>query len=185
MTSVYRGCLLSSLLLLLPLPHWCVEAQDCALYKPSSPGIHCLRQDGAGDAVRVSRWVWMMEFYSSWCGHCQNFAPRLKQLAEELEAWSSVVRIGVLECTESKENQKVCGKFGVQAYPTIRVCELLANVFIFYFLNGNGSLARIFSPWQGCHLVYFPVCLPLRWCCHGDKCVQGVYKIVFSLMHVL
>ena len=63
----------------------------------------------------------MVELYSSWCGHCQHFAPRLKELAKEMEAWSDVVRIGVMECTGLKENQDMCNKMDVGGYPTIRV----------------------------------------------------------------
>ena len=65
--------------------------------------------------------AWMVELYSSWCGHCQNFAPRLKELAKEIEVWSEVVKMGVLECTSSKDDQNMCGKMGIQGYPTIRV----------------------------------------------------------------
>lgn len=103
---------------------WCTGGtpQPCALYLPPTPGIHCLRDTGAVETVSGSRWVWMIELYSSWCGHCQNFAPRFKKFAQDLEAWSPIVRVGVVECTESKKNQEVCTKFGVQAYPTIKVC---------------------------------------------------------------
>ena len=80
-----------------------------------------MRDNEALEAVTNSDWVWMLEMYASWCGHCQQFAPRFKELARELEAWSAVVRIGVLDCTESSLHQQMCTKFGVQAYPTIRV----------------------------------------------------------------
>ena len=114
----------SIIFLLLPLPQWCEESQECDLYKPSSPGIQCLRNYEVEKAVTKSEWAWMLELYSSWCGHCQQFAPRFKELAKELEAWSPIVRVGVFECTESNMNQKICSKFGVQAYPTIRVSLL-------------------------------------------------------------
>jgi len=80
-----------------------------------------MRNDEAVQAVTSSQWIWMLELYASWCGHCQQFAPQFKELAKELEAWSSVVRVGVFDCTESNGHQQMCGKFGVQAYPTIRV----------------------------------------------------------------
>lgn len=92
----------------------------CALYDPPTPGLHCFHGEQLLQALRRSEWAWMVELYSSWCGHCQNFAPRLKELAEEVEPWGGMVRIAVLECTESKENQEICSKLQVQAYPTIR-----------------------------------------------------------------
>ena len=105
------------------LPVTSTESLRCALYDPPTPGINCFHGNTVEKVITRSKWAWIFEFYSSWCGHCQNFAPRLKELAQEMEAWSEVIRIGVLECTASKENQDICGKkMGVQGYPTIRVC---------------------------------------------------------------
>lgn len=98
-----------------------IGSQKCALYDPPTPGINCLAHHQVKAVVTESKWLWVVEMYSSWCGHCQNFAPKLKELAEELDEWSHVVKMGVFECTGSRENQATCGDFGVQAYPTIRV----------------------------------------------------------------
>lgn len=92
----------------------------CPLYEPPAPGIHCLHSDDVLQTITQSKWLWMLELYSSWCGHCQNFAPKYKELAKEMEAWSEFVRIGVLECSNS-ENQGMCSKFGVGGFPTVRV----------------------------------------------------------------
>lgn len=99
-------------------------ADTCALYDPPSPGIHCYHGDQVLQVLADSQWAWVLEMYSSWCGHCQHFAPRLKEMARDIEPWSGVVRVGVLECTGSKESQNVCGKMDVQGYPTIRVRKL-------------------------------------------------------------
>ena len=80
----------------------------------------------------------MLELYSSWCGHCQHFAPAMKKLGEDVKQWRSVIRIGVLECAASKENQDICAKFNVGGYPSIRVwsnksfLHLFEKVFTFF-----------------------------------------------------
>ena len=109
------------LLTLLSCTILATEAQSCALYDPPVPGINCFHGDQVFQAITNSRTSWMIELYSSWCGHCQHFAPAMKELGKDLKQWSSVVRIGVLDCTASKENQDICSKFNIGGYPTIRV----------------------------------------------------------------
>ena len=115
-----RALALFSLFVLLFVPT-SAYAQGCALYEPPVPGLTCFHGEQALKAVTNSPTGWMVELYSSWCGHCQHFAPAMKELGKEVRQWSSVIRIGVLECTESKENQAICTKFDVGAYPSIRV----------------------------------------------------------------
>ncbi len=121
------------LLLLLPLAHL-KQSHTCTLYDPPSPGLHCFHGDEAERAVTESKWAWMLEMYSGWCGHCQKFAPKIKELGEEVEAWSHIIRVGLLECTGSDKNQETCGRMGVQAYPTMRVCGV-------YILGCRGCVA--------------------------------------------
>ncbi len=111
--------LLVVFILLAPLS----RADTCALYddRPPSPGIHCFHGSQLDSAVTSSRVLWMVEFYSSWCGHCQHFAPVMKELGAEVKAWSSVFKLGVIECTGSKDDQKACDRHKVQAYPTLKV----------------------------------------------------------------
>ena len=108
-------------LILLTYTPLATKAQSCALYDPPAPGINCFHGEQVLQAITNSRTSWMIELYSSWCGHCQHFAPAMKELGKDVKQWSSVVRIGVFECTESKENQNICSKFKIGGYPTIRV----------------------------------------------------------------
>ena len=97
-------------------------AGTCALYDDvPTPGIHCFHGNQLEKAITSSSVLWMVEFYSSWCGHCQHFAPVMKELGTEVKAWSSVFKLGVLECTDSKDNQKICDKHKIQGYPTLKV----------------------------------------------------------------
>ncbi len=93
----------------------------CALYDPLTPGITCFQGSQVLRALTNSPSAWMLEMYSSWCGHCQRFAPVLKAVAKEIEPWSAVFKIGIMECAFSKANNEACGKMEIQAYPTIRV----------------------------------------------------------------
>ena len=113
--------LLFFIVFLLALPQWCEGRQECELFNPPTPGIHCLRNQEAVEAVTRSNWAWVLLLYASWCGHCQRFAPHFKKLTKDLEAWSPVVRVGVFNCAESRMNYKICGEFGVESFPTIRV----------------------------------------------------------------
>ena len=118
-TSAYLY--LTCLLLCAPLTS---QAQNCALYDPPVPGITCFRGEEVLRAITNSPTGWMIELYSSWCGHCQHFAPAMKELGRDVKRWSSVIRIGVVDCTGSKENQDVCTKFSIGGYPSIKVYSL-------------------------------------------------------------
>ena len=54
------------------------------LYGPSDK-IVLLENDTISSSIYNSSFAWFVEFYSSWCGHCQSFAPYWKQLAKEVE----------------------------------------------------------------------------------------------------
>lgn len=104
------------------------HAASCALYDPPTPGIHCFHGYEINHAVTSSKTSWVVEFYSGWCGHCQHFASAMKEIGREIEPWSSVFKLGVLECTGSKVNQDICGKYKIEAYPTLRVSVTSVNV---------------------------------------------------------
>lgn len=109
-------------------------SKNCALYDPPVPGIHCFHGNQVDKAVTNSQTIWMLEFYSSWCGHCQHFAPVMKEIGAEVAPWSSVFKLGVLECTSSDENQEICSKYKVVGYPTLRVSTISV---IFILLPSN------------------------------------------------
>lgn len=120
MASPMPALLALLVLVLSPPPTY---SESCALYDdtPTPAGVHCFHGNQLDKAVTSSRFLWMVEFYSSWCGHCQHFAPVMKELGGEVKAWSSVFKIGVMECTGSKDNQKSCDRHQIQAYPTLKV----------------------------------------------------------------
>ncbi|KAB2003288.1 hypothetical protein ES319_D11G121400v1 [Gossypium barbadense] len=58
----------------------------------------------------------LVEFYAPWCGHSQKLAPEYEKLEASFKKAKSVL-IGKVDCDEHKS---VCGKYGVEGYPTIK-----------------------------------------------------------------
>eukprot|EP00198_Chlamydomonas_reinhardtii_P007615 XP_001696952.1 DnaJ-like protein [Chlamydomonas reinhardtii] len=76
------------------------------------PHVQTLTTDTfpAGDTA----WVWLVEFYAPWCGHCKQLAPKWSAVAKSLKG---VVKVGAINCEDAKE---LCGAHGVRGYPTIQ-----------------------------------------------------------------
>ena len=61
-----------------------------------------------------------IQFYSSWCGHCQAFAPLFKDFLKTSLNWRDAIDIAVMDCAR-EENQKVCQDYNIMAYPTLKM----------------------------------------------------------------
>jgi len=68
-----------------------------------------------------------IKFYAPWCGHCKSLAPIWDELADKYADSSSVV-VGSVDCT-TEENKDLCGEYGVQGYPTLKVRMIIMSVF--------------------------------------------------------
>ena len=69
----------------------------------------------------------LVNFHAPWCSHCQKFAPVFEHAAEMVRAdarrqGKSRLSCGLatVDCTLA-ENEHLCGKLRIQAYPTVRV----------------------------------------------------------------
>ncbi|CAH0547791.1 unnamed protein product [Brassicogethes aeneus] len=76
--------------------------------------IHNFKQDVFG-----SEKVWIVEFYNSYCGFCQRFAPSWKEFATDVRGWKDVVRVGAIDCAND-ENNPLCREFEIMGYPTLK-----------------------------------------------------------------
>ncbi|XP_034255222.1 sulfhydryl oxidase 2-like isoform X2 [Thrips palmi] len=63
--------------------------------------------------------AWLVEFYNTWCGHCQRYAPIWREFAADVAGWTSAVRIGVLDCVV-EDNTPICRDYEIMHYPTVR-----------------------------------------------------------------
>jgi hypothetical protein len=62
------------------------------LYGPSDRGIVNLETGNFSSTIVGSKTAWIVEFYSSYCGHCINFAPHFKEFAIQI-AGKAVLRM--------------------------------------------------------------------------------------------
>ncbi|XP_007898490.1 sulfhydryl oxidase 2 isoform X2 [Callorhinchus milii] len=124
-----RGAFTASslLLLLLPLLPAPAQAQADKLYR-GRDRVVVLEAGSAQRLLRNSTSAWVVEFYSSWCGHCVNYAPTWKALAGDVRDWELAMRIGVLDCAD-ENNFATCKEFGIHFYPTFRYFKALATQF--------------------------------------------------------
>jgi len=63
--------------------------------------------------------AWIVEFYSSWCGHCIHFAPTFKEFAADVHAWRDVISVAAIDCAQD-ENMPTCREYEVMGYPTLK-----------------------------------------------------------------
>ncbi|ELU03567.1 hypothetical protein CAPTEDRAFT_218956 [Capitella teleta] len=112
----FASCLL---ILLLFLSSEAVSDDD--LFAPAD-GVTILSGNTSSSQRALSdrSHIWLVNFYSSWCGHCIRFAPLYKKLASAIKDWSGVVQLATLNCG-ARENLQTCTDYGITGYPTLRV----------------------------------------------------------------
>uniref|UniRef100_A0A674MEA2 Sulfhydryl oxidase n=2 Tax=Takifugu TaxID=31032 RepID=A0A674MEA2_TAKRU len=99
------------------LAHGCVRVAG-SLYTKEDPLV-ILSSGSLKSSVTNSSSAWLLQFFSSWCGHCVQYSSTWKILAEDVKDWQTVIVVSVLDCAQ-EENYDICREFGVQLYPTIK-----------------------------------------------------------------
>eukprot|EP01134_Creolimax_fragrantissima_P008151 CFRG8151T1 len=61
--------------------------------------------------------IWVIEFYSEWCGHCRHFAPTYISYAEEARPWGKYIAVGAVNCADERD---LCNEHNIFRYPTIK-----------------------------------------------------------------
>ncbi|KAL7063777.1 hypothetical protein AAHC03_05719 [Spirometra sp. Aus1] len=84
-----------------------------ALYSSDQNVAH-LTSSNFGDFIS-SPGVSIVKFYASWCGHCEQLAPKYKQAASILEG---IVRFGAVDNDKQSELGE---RYNVKGYPTLLV----------------------------------------------------------------
>ncbi|XP_066510082.1 sulfhydryl oxidase 2-like [Hoplias malabaricus] len=94
------------------------SGQTARLYSEEDPVV-ILNSESLKQTLFNSSTAWLVQFYSSWCGHCIQYSPTWKALAGDVKDWSQAIRIGVLDCAHEK-NFDICKEFSIHFYPTFR-----------------------------------------------------------------
>ena len=82
--------------------------------------IELLNNTNFQAVVCGSEKAWLVEFYSSWCGHCINFAPAFKEFAAEVFEWRDVISVAAIDCA-NEANSPTCREYEVMGYPSIKL----------------------------------------------------------------
>ncbi len=85
--------------------------EPAQLYGPEDQ-VYILNATTIKDHVYGSNKGYMLEFFSSWCGHCIHFAPKWKQFANDLAPWQNIVVIAGLDCADDN-NVAICREYEV------------------------------------------------------------------------
>lgn len=96
------------------------EGGAARLYRVGVDAVWLLDSGSVRSATGNSSAAWLVQFHSSWCGHCIGYAPTWRALAADVRDWSAAIRVAALDCAEEK-NQDVCRTYDIHFYPTFRV----------------------------------------------------------------
>jgi len=89
------------------------------LYNSKDVGITLVNHSNLTKIVLDSDTAWMVEFYSSWCGHCIRFAPIFKELGKNVDGWKSMIRLAAIDCAQD-ENVATCRDYDIMGYPSLK-----------------------------------------------------------------
>uniref|UniRef100_F7B5Y7 Sulfhydryl oxidase n=1 Tax=Ornithorhynchus anatinus TaxID=9258 RepID=F7B5Y7_ORNAN len=106
-------------------PH---AAPPAPLYRAGRDAVWVLDSGSVRRATANCSAAWLLQFYSSWCGHCIGYAPTWRALAGDVRDWDSAIRVGVLDCAD-EENYETCREYGIQFYPSFRYFRAFTKEF--------------------------------------------------------
>ncbi|XP_077986131.1 sulfhydryl oxidase 2-like [Glandiceps talaboti] len=113
-----NNMLIASLRYLILLHLFQLSLSEHKLYKEAD-GLVLLDGNNIEKNIFDTKNAWMIEFYSSWCGHCVRFAPNWKALAQDIKGWHNVIKLGAIDCSE-EINLKTCRDYGIGGYPSFK-----------------------------------------------------------------
>ncbi|CAJ1069551.1 sulfhydryl oxidase 2 [Xyrichtys novacula] len=88
------------------------------LYTEQDPLV-ILGSSSLKPTVSNSSSAWLVQFFSSWCGHCIQYSSTWKALAQDVKDWQQAISVAVLDCAQ-EENFDVCKEYGIKFYPTFK-----------------------------------------------------------------
>ncbi|KAF6721082.1 Sulfhydryl oxidase 2 [Oryzias melastigma] len=88
------------------------------LYTEDDPLV-ILGSSSLKPTISNSSSAWLVQFYSSWCGHCIHYSSTWKVLAQDVKDWQEAIGVAVLDCAQ-EENFDACRDYNIQFYPTFK-----------------------------------------------------------------
>ncbi len=76
-----------------------------------------LTRDNFQQYVLDSNGIVFVEFFASWCPHCQAFAPEYQQISEDLSGEAAFYQV------EIDQSPGLANEYGIEAIPTIKVFD--------------------------------------------------------------
>ncbi|KFD51430.1 hypothetical protein M513_07643, partial [Trichuris suis] len=86
----------------------------------SEDDVVVINQENFDQTIYGKPNIWFVLFYSSYCGHCVNFAPTWQEVASSVAEWSTVVRVAALNCALD-ENFAKCQEHSIEGYPMLKM----------------------------------------------------------------
>ena len=66
-------------------------------------------------AIEKTDELLVVDFWATWCGPCQQFAPTFKQVAAQLEPKARFIKI------ETEKEQAISTKYNIRSIPTLAI----------------------------------------------------------------
>ncbi|XP_071328450.1 sulfhydryl oxidase 2 [Trachinotus anak] len=88
------------------------------LYTEEDPLV-ILSSSSLKSTISNSSSAWLVQFFSSWCGHCIQYSSTWRALAQDVKDWQQAISVAVLDCAQ-EENFDVCKEFSIRFYPTFK-----------------------------------------------------------------
>ncbi|XP_051022750.1 sulfhydryl oxidase 2 [Acomys russatus] len=104
------------------------EGVASRLYREGEDAVWLLDSGSVRSATGNSSAAWLVQFHSSWCGHCIGYAPTWRALAADVRDWAAAIRVAALDCAEEK-NQEACRTYDIHFYPTFRYFKAFTKEF--------------------------------------------------------
>jgi len=114
---MFHMLVLLSILMIIPIS-WQGSLGGSPLYNQDDKILILNNTNFQANICSSSR-AWVVEFYSSWCGHCIHFAPTFKEFAADVYGWREVISVGAIDCA-MEENMPTCREYEVMGYPTLK-----------------------------------------------------------------
>ncbi|WP_272578535.1 thioredoxin domain-containing protein, partial [Providencia sp. PROV260] len=92
----------------------------------TSDGVVILTANNFNENIYNSPSASVVQFYNSPSDHCVKYAPVYKQLASSVQNWRNVIKVAVIDCSDS-QNAQICQQYGINDYPAIRSSNLSRN----------------------------------------------------------